>query len=336
MTNEDDSVRVSDGGEQPDSRTKPTGNSTQAAKPSRRRLLGTMAAASGLAVGVGAGLAGGVALGANSNPPRFEPTALRRFEGKTVLITGATSGIGAAAARLFAAEGGRVAFCGRREGRGHAVEREIRAAGGEATYIRADVLVEDDVRSFVDAAVKTYGGLHVAFNNAGITIQKKLHEYSTAEFDRVLNTNLRGTFLSIKYQVPHMLRSGGGTIVVTSSSNALATDAGRGAYTASKRGLVGLVQSAALDYAADGIRVNALVPGTTDTELVRRAAGMEHIPDDAWRVLMKQWAGSNVPGLGRLATAAEIAAFALTLASPEHPYLTGAQLVIDGGKTAHA
>ncbi|WP_218023333.1 SDR family NAD(P)-dependent oxidoreductase, partial [Nocardia altamirensis] len=270
------------------------------------------------------------------NPPRYEPTALRRFDGKTVLITGATSGIGAAAARLFAAEGGRVAFCGRRIDRGREVERAIRAAGGEATYIQADVLIEDQVRGFVETAVKTYGGLHVAFNNAGITIQKKLHEYSSAEFDQVMHTNLRGTFLAMKYEVPEMIRSGGGTIVVTSSSNALATDGGRGAYTASKRGLVGLVQSAALDYAADGIRVNALIPGTTDTELVRRAAGMENIPDAAWQTLMKQWAGSNVPGLGRLATAAEIAAFALTLASPEHPYMTGAQLVIDGGKTAHA
>ncbi|MFC9896838.1 SDR family NAD(P)-dependent oxidoreductase [Nocardia sp. NPDC127579] len=303
-------------------------------KPNRRKLFGMTAA--GLAAGAAAGVAGGIALGADSNPPRAQHGGRRRFAGQVVVITGGTSGIGAAAARQFAAEGAAVAFCGRRVDRGQQVEREIRAAGGEATYLRADVLIESEVRDFVEAAARQYGGLHVAFNNAGITIQKKLHEYTTDDFDRVLGTNLRGVFLSMKYQVPHLIRSGGGTIVVTSSSNALATDAGRAAYTAAKRGLVGLVQSAALDYAADGIRINTLVPGTTDTELVRRAAGMEAVPDDVYQVFMKQWAGSNVPGLGRLATAEEIAAFALTLASPEHPYLTGAQLVIDGGKTAHA
>lgn len=311
-------------------------DATATPAPSRRRLLGGIAAASGLVAGAAAGLAGGVALGANSNLPRYEPAPRHRFTNKTVLITGGTSGIGAAAARLFAAEGARVAFCGRRVDRGQAVEREIRAAGGEATYFRADVRVENDIRELVEATVRTYGGLNVAFNNAGITIQKKLHEYSADDFDQVLNTNLRGVFLAIKYQVPHLIQAGGGTIVVTSSSNAIATDTAKAAYTASKRGLAGLVQAAALDYAANNIRVNTLIPGTTDTELIRRAAGMESIPDAAWHVAMKQWAGSNVPGLGRLATPEEIAAFALTLASDEHPYLTGAQLVIDGGKTAHA
>jgi NAD(P)-dependent dehydrogenase (short-subunit alcohol dehydrogenase family) len=261
---------------------------------------------------------------------------MHRFRDKVVLITGATSGIGAAAARMFAAEGAKVAFCGRRYGLGNAVEKSIRDAGGEATYIHADVLVEDDVRHFVDTAVSKYGGLDVAFNNAGITIQKKLHEYTAEEFDRVVHTNLRGSFLAMKYEVPHMLRTGGGTIVVTASSNALATESGRTAYTASKRGIVGLVQTAALDYVHDNIRVNTLIPGTTDTELVRRAAGMMDVPDDAWRVFIAQWAKFNVAGIGRVARPEEIAIFALALASPDYTYLTGAQLVIDGGKTAHA
>jgi NAD(P)-dependent dehydrogenase (short-subunit alcohol dehydrogenase family) len=298
-------------------------------KIGRRSLLGMTVA----------GLVGSlVACATNSQAPNSSATAnfsRRRFEGKVVLITGATSGIGRAAALQFASEGGKVSFCGRREKRGQEVENEIRSRGGEASYIRADVRKESDVRTFVEETVQKYGQLNVAFNNAGITIEKPLHEYSSEEWDDVVNTNLRGVFLALKYEIPHMLASGG-NVVVTSSSNAIATTERRSAYTASKRGLVGLVQSAAQDYAAKGIRVNALIPGTTDTDLVRRAAGMEHVPDAIWEALAKQWAKSHVPGLERMAKADEIAAFALVLASDDHPYMTGAQMVIDGGKTAHA
>src|SRR5262245_9114052 len=237
------------------------------AKPGRRRFIAS--AAVGAAAGL-AGMSGGIVLGQSSTLPAPRPTGLRRFDGKVVLITGATSGIGRAAAFAFAAEGAMVAFCGRREALGHEVEREIRSSGGEATYIRADVRIESDVQALVEHTVATYGRLNVAFNNAGITLEKPLHEYRVDEFDDVLRTNLRGAFLSMKYEVPHMIAAGGGAIVVTSSSNAIATQARRSAYTASKRGLVGLVQCAALDYASFGIRVNALVPGTTDTALVRR------------------------------------------------------------------
>jgi NAD(P)-dependent dehydrogenase (short-subunit alcohol dehydrogenase family) len=260
----------------------------------------------------------------------------QRFVNKVVLITGATSGIGRAAALQFAAEGGKVAFCGRRENLGREVESEIKARGGDAVYIHADVRNESDVKAFVDETVQRYGRLDVAFNNAGITIERPLHEYSSAEWDDVVHTNLRGVFLAMKYEIPYMLAHGGGNIVVTSSSNALATAEKRSAYTASKRGLVGLVQTAALDYAQKGIRVNALIPGTTDTELVRRSAGMENAPDAVWELAAAQWAKSHVPGLERMAKADEIAAFALALASDDFPYMTGAQMVIDGGKTAHA
>lgn len=280
-------------------------------------------------LGQAAVLAGGLAVGT-------PPAPRRRFENKVVLITGATSGIGRAAAIQFAAEGARVAFCGRREARGREVEAAIAGAGAQAMYVRADVLVESQVQAFVDRVMSRWGRIDVAFNNAGITIEKPLHEYTAEEFDRVVGTDLRGVFLAMKYEIPHMIAGGGGTIVVTSSSNALATTSKRAAYSAAKRGLVGLVQAAALDYADAKIRINALVPGTTDTELVRRAAGMERAPDAVWHVLASQWAKSHVPGLGRMATADEIAAFALVLASDDHPYMTGAALVIDGGKTAHA
>jgi NAD(P)-dependent dehydrogenase (short-subunit alcohol dehydrogenase family) len=308
---------------------------SSAPPPGRRRIVTT--AAVGTTAGLAVGLTAGVAV---ALPPKAAPIpplpGRRRFDGKVVAITGATSGIGRAAALAFAAEGGKVAFCGRRTELGEEVEHQIKAAGGEALYIKADVLVEDEVRAFIDRTVATYGRLDVAFNNAGITIEKPLHEYTAEEWDRVTNTNLRGVFLAMKYEIPHMLKGGGGSIVVTSSSNAIATQAKRSAYTASKRGLVGLVQAAALDYASQGIRVNTLIPGTTDTPFLRKAAGMENVPEPIWRVGLNQWVKNNVPGLGRLATAEEVAALALTLASDEHPFMTGAQIVVDGGKTAKA
>jgi hypothetical protein len=293
----------------------------------RRSLMGLAAA----------GLAGSV-VACRAESPQRNTSAMsprRRFDGKVVLITGATSGIGRAAAIQFAEEGAKVSFLRPPGKAGARSRRRDSIRGGEAAYIRADVRNESEVQGFVDKTVQKYGQLNVAFNNAGITLEKPLHEYSSAEWDNVINTNLRGVFLAMKYEIPHMLVTGGGNIVVTSSSNAMATTEKRSAYTASKRGLVGLVQSAAQDYALQLIRVNALIPGTTDTELVRRAAGMEHVPDAVWEALAKQWAKSHVPGLERMGKAEEIAAFALVLASDDHPYMTGAQMVIDGGKTAH-
>lgn len=298
----------------------------------RRHLVG--GAALGMLAGAVGGLAGGLALGHGATLPQQKPSGKRRFTDKVVIVTGGTSGIGRAATLMFAAEGGRVALCGRNVDRGAQVESEVRQAGGEATFIRADLRNEIEVKALVDKTIERYGQLDVAFNNAGISIEKPLHEYSAAEFDDVISTDLRGVFLSMKYEIPHMLEKGG-SIVVTSSSNAIATTANRSAYSAAKRGLVGLVQAAAFDYAKHGIRINTLVPGTTDTPMIRRLAGMDGLPDAAWQVGIAQWAKSNVPGLQRVASPEEIAAFALVLASDDHPYTTGGQFVIDGGKTAH-
>jgi NAD(P)-dependent dehydrogenase (short-subunit alcohol dehydrogenase family) len=288
------------------------------------------------AAGIAAGAAGAATVISSKKGPEVTIDGRARFKNKVVLITGATSGIGAAAAKMFAAEGGKVAFCGRRTERGARVENEIKTQGGEARYIHADVRVEDDVRRFVDTAAEHFGGLDVCFNNAGITIERPLHEYTCAEWDDVINTDLRGNFLALKYEIPYLIKRGGGVVVVTASSNAIATTAKRSAYSAAKRGLVALVQAAAQDYVDYNIRINTLIPGTTDTELVRRAANMMSTPDPVWESAVAVWAKSNVAVARRLAKPEEIATAALMMASDEYTFMNGAQIVVDGGKTAHA
>ncbi|MET7394310.1 SDR family oxidoreductase [Dactylosporangium sp. NPDC005572] len=299
---------------------------------SRRAIIGTTV---GLAAGAAAGVVAGVGAARAAEPPA--PTVLqgdRRFAGKVVVVTGATSGIGRAAAVAFARAGAAVAFCGRRAGLGAQVQAQITEGGGQGLFVRTDVRDEEQVRRFVDTAVDRFGRVDVALNNAGVTVEKPLHEFTTAEYTDVIDTNLRGVFYAIKYQVPHMLANGGGTILVTSSTVANLTSPGRSIYTASKSALVGLVRSAALDYGGSGIRVTAILPGTTNTALVRGSAGMLGVPDAAWEVGAAQWGRSNVAGLHRMATPEEIAAFAVNVASPELTYLTGTALAVSGGSGA--
>ena len=297
----------------------------------RRRILG--AAAIGTVVGAAIGAAGGsvVAASRSAAPVVFE--GRQRFAGQVVAITGATSGIGRAAAEGFAAEGASVVFCGRREQLGLEVQDAIRARGGQAIYIKADVRNAGEVDGFIGRAIAEHGRLDIALNNAGISFNKPLHEIGIDEWDDLQLTNVRGVFLAMKAQVPHMLDRGG-QIIVTSSVNIVGARPGLGAYNASKRALAGLVQTAALEYAGRGIRVNAICPGATDTEMIRRQAGLIDAPDAAWNAAIGTWSRSNVPGMQRVAAPHEIAAAILNMASPDMTYLNGSLIFVDGGMTA--
>ncbi|WP_295805682.1 SDR family oxidoreductase [uncultured Nitratireductor sp.] len=302
------------------------------ANPGRRRVLGV--AAAGSLAGAAMGVTGGMALAGVGRPPAspvFE--GRRRFADQVVMITGATSGIGRAAAEAFAAEGARVVFCGRREALGAEVEKTIRETGGEALYIKADVREAEEIDSFVRRAVARFGGIDLALNNAGISFSKPLHEIEADDWDDLQSTNVRGVFLSMKAQIPHMLDRGA-QIIVTASVNIVGARPGLGAYNASKRALAGLVQTAALEYADRGIRVNGICPGATDTEMIRRQAGFIDAPDAAWNAAIGLWSRSNVAGLQRVAAPREIAAVILNMASPDMSYLTGSMIFVDGGMTA--
>lgn len=211
-----------------------------------------------------------VATAAGTIPSRSngaEAKGPRPFEGKVVAITGATSGIGEAAARAFARDGAKVFFCGRRKHLGAAVEKSIREAGGEATYVFADVRKESSVRSFIAKGIERYGRLDVAFNNAGIGAPRAvaIADLDEAGFDEVFETNAKGVFYSMKHEIPHMLKTGGGVIVNMASIAAHKPYATMSAYSASKASVVSMTKSAAAEYGHRGIRIGSVSPGWVDT-----------------------------------------------------------------------
>ncbi|MFJ9785328.1 glucose 1-dehydrogenase [Amycolatopsis sp. NPDC101161] len=247
-----------------------------------------------------------------------------RFAGKVVLVTGGGSGIGREAARAFAAEGATVVVAGRDEQRLAAAVKEL---GGDASAVTVDVTDSADVARLVETVVARHGGLHVAFNNAGILgSPAPAADLDEDGFGAVLATNVTGTWLCLKHEVAHMRAHGGGAIVnMASNIGAHGRLPNMAAYAASKAAVSALTRTAARDHIAEGIRINAVSPGATDTDMSRRPG--ETDADRAERVK------GAIP-LGRVGATAEVAAAVLWLASDEAAFTVGHDLVVDGGATA--
>lgn len=243
------------------------------------------------------------------------------FSGKVALVTGGTSGIGKATALAFAKAGAKVVLSGRREKEGLAVVEEIKKTGGTAHFVPADVAKEADVKRLVDEAVAKFGRLDVAFNNAGVEILGPIAEVKEEDYRRVMDINVLGVLLSLKYEVPAMLKTGGGAIVNTSSIAGHIGMPGGAIYMASKHAVEGITKTAALEYAKQGIRVNTVAPGAIQTDMIDRFAGSEE---------GKAGLAAMHP-LGRVGTADEVAAAVLYLASDAASFTTGISLPVDGG-----
>lgn len=243
-----------------------------------------------------------------------------RFTDRVAFITGAASGIGRAAAIAFATEGARVAILDRSADALRTVEASVKEAGGEVLAIACDVSSPDQVEGAIKQIVDRFGRLDIAFNNAGVENKAApVHEIDLAEWDRIIGINLRGTFLCMKHELAQMVKQGGGVVVNTSSGAGIRGVAGGAAYAASKHAIIGLTRSAALDYAKQNIRVNAVLPGNIETPMMDRFTG-----GDIQKAI-------DLEPVGRLGKPEEIAEAVLWMASDLGGFVTGAATVIDGG-----
>ena len=246
--------------------------------------------------------------------------------GKVALVTGASSGIGRASALAFSREGAKVAVADVSVEGGEETVSLVKKAGGDALFVKMDVAKAAEVEALVARVVQAYGRLDCAFNNAGIEGGAgNTQNYPEDEWDRTININLKGVWLCMKYEIPAMLKNGGGAIVNTASTAGLVGYRGGSAYVASKHGVVGLTKTAALEYAKQNVRVNAVCPGAIDTPMMGRLTS--HRPERAARMAASE-------PVGRMGQPSEIAEVVVWLCSGAASFVTGLAMAADGGMTA--
>jgi NAD(P)-dependent dehydrogenase (short-subunit alcohol dehydrogenase family) len=251
-----------------------------------------------------------------------------RLQGKVTLITGGADGIGRATALLFGREGSKLAIADFDSEKGIEFEGTLKEMGFEGFFVKTDVRESAEVQIMVEATIRHFGRIDILVNNAGVAGSAPIVELPEDDWDRIIDTNLKGVYLCCKYAIPKMIQSGGGSIVNMGSVHGLVGRARVSAYNAAKAGVINLTKNLALDYVAYNIRVNAVCPGYVDTGLVRRYVNRCENPTEAYEELVR------LHPMGRLAKPEEIAYAVLFLASDESSFITGSSLVIDGGYTA--